>query len=126
VNIALWIVQALLALALLASGTPKTFGGKAKLMQDPKMTWAQDFPDSTVRFIGLAEIAAALGLIAAPLLGVWMWSVVSAAAGVMALMAGAAVVHLRRNENQAIAVNIVFILLAAFVVYGRIVEPLHA
>ncbi|MEY5144892.1 MAG: hypothetical protein RL745_259 [Actinomycetota bacterium] len=124
-NLALWIAQSVLALALAFGGSPKLFGGKAKMIENPKMGWAADFPDSTIRFIGLAEIAAAVGFVVAPLLDVFLWSPVAAGIGVVALMAGAAMVHARRKENQAIVANLVFIAVALFVVIGRIISPLN-
>ena len=124
-NIALWIAQAFLAIALAFAGSPKLFGGKAKIVENPKMGWAVDFPDATIRFIGLAEIAAAVGLLVAPVLDVWLWSPVAAGVGVAALMAGAAMVHARRKEYQVIVANVVFIAVALFVVVGRIMLPLQ-
>lgn len=124
-NTALWAVQALLALALFAGGAPKVFGGKAKLIANPRMAWSHDFPDSTIRFIGLAEFAAATGLLVTPVLDVWLWSVPAAAAGVIVLMVGAAWVHLRRKETKEAFPSMVFIVLAALVLIGRLQLPLH-
>jgi hypothetical protein len=42
-----------------------------------------------------------------------------AAVGLILLMAGAAITHARRGESQAIASNVVLIVLAAVVAWGR-------
>ena len=42
-----------------------------------------------------------------------------AAVGLVSLMVGAIIVHVRHGETQAIAVTLVLLALAAFVVWGR-------
>ena len=60
-NTALWIVQALLAIAFLMAGAMKTFQPKEKLAE--KMGWVEDFSQGQIRTIGILEILGALGLI---------------------------------------------------------------
>ncbi len=60
-NVTLWIMQAVLAAMFGMAGVMKSTQPKAKLAE--KLPWVEDFSPSVVRFIGLAEFAAALGLI---------------------------------------------------------------
>jgi uncharacterized membrane protein YphA (DoxX/SURF4 family) len=117
-NIALWIVAALLAAAMLAAGLMKSLQPKEKLIASG-LGWVEDFPLPLVRFIGVAEVLAAIGLILPPLLDIATIFVPLAATGLVLMMIGAIVVHARRKEYQALPVNIVLLLLAAFVAWGR-------
>ncbi len=83
------------------------------------MAWREDFAEGPVRLIGVAEILAAVALIVPPLVGVATWLTPLAALGLVALMIGAAVTHLRRGEKQAVVVNLVILVLAAVVAWGR-------
>jgi putative oxidoreductase len=72
-----------------------------------------------VRFIGVAELAGALGLLLPaltrrkPVLTAW------AATGLVVVMALAGVVHIARGEPQVVPVNLVLGGMAAFIAWGR-------
>jgi len=117
-NIALWVIQILLALAFLAAGVPKATQPIPSLSK--RLTWAKDVPAPFVRFIGVAEILGALGLILPALTGILPWLTVAAAIGLAVIMVAAIIFHLLRGETNRIAFNIVFLLLLLFVTYGRI------
>jgi uncharacterized membrane protein YphA (DoxX/SURF4 family) len=72
-----------------------------------------------VKAIGVLEILAAIGLVLPAVLGIVPVLVPVAALGLVLMMVGAIVVHARRKENEALPVNIVLLLLALFVVWGR-------
>jgi len=118
-NIALWIVQALLALAFGMAGAMKSTQPKEKLAA--QMGWVNDFSASNVKLIGVLELLAAIGLIAPLLTGILPWLTPLAALGLVLTMVGAMVTHARRKENSALGINLVLLLLAAFVAYGRFV-----
>ncbi|HEX9353566.1 MAG TPA: DoxX family protein [Streptosporangiaceae bacterium] len=61
-NIALWVIAGLLAVAFLASGAMKLTRPKEKLAASG-MGWAEDFSAGTVKAIGTLEVLAAVGLI---------------------------------------------------------------
>ena len=63
-NIALWVVQGLLALAFLAAGGTKVASPREKLVANPQMAWASDFTGGEIKLIGLAEVVGAVGLVA--------------------------------------------------------------
>ncbi|MFD2352402.1 DoxX family protein [Nonomuraea ferruginea] len=67
---------------------------------------------------------AALGLILPATFGVVPILTPLAAAGLVIVMIGAAVTHGRRGEHPAIAVNVVLLVLAAFVAWGRFGPPM--
>jgi uncharacterized membrane protein YphA (DoxX/SURF4 family) len=116
-GIALWVAQGLLAVAFLMAGATKLARPKEKLAKD--MAWAEDFSQPAVRLIGAAEVLGAIGVVLPALTGVLPWLTPLAALGLVLLMVGAALTHLRRKEYGNIAMNAVLLVLAAFVVYGR-------
>ena len=120
-NIVLWIVAGVLAAAFLASGLMKLTQPRQKIVESG-MGWAGDFSDGAVKAIGALEVLGALGLILPAVFDVATVLVPIAAVGLALVMAGAAVVHLRRKENQMVVVNVVLLLLAVFVAWGRFGE----
>jgi uncharacterized membrane protein YphA (DoxX/SURF4 family) len=118
VNVVLWIVAGLLAVAFLAAGLMKLAQPKKKLA-DSGMGWTEDFSDGAVKGIGALEVLGAVGLILPAALGIVPVLVPIAATGLALLMLGAAVTHARRKESPNIVVNIVLLALAAFVAWGR-------
>ena len=123
-NTALWITQGLLAVAFSMAGLMKLMQPKEKMRE--KMGWVDDFSQSQVRGIGMLEILAAIGLIVPGLTGILPILTPLAAVGLVLMMIGAAMTHMRRGgEAQMIMVNAMMLALAAFVAYGRFVlEPL--
>ena len=117
-NIALWIVAGLLALAFLAAGAMKLAKSRAQLAESG-MAWTEDFSDSQVKLIGLVEVLGALGLILPAALGIAEILTPLAAAGLALTMLGATVVHARRGEKSNIPVTLVLAALAAFVAVMR-------
>ncbi len=117
-NVVLWIVAALLAVAFLLSGAMKVSRPAPKLVE-MGMGWVDDMPLNLVRTIGVLEILAALGLILPPLLNIAPILAPLAATGLVLIMIGAIVTHTRRKESGVIIGNVVLLLLAAFVAWGR-------
>jgi hypothetical protein len=70
-------------------------------------------PPAFRQFIGVAELAAAFGLIVPPALHILSWLAPLAAAGLVIVMVGAAILHARRSELPALAVSVVLCGLAA-------------
>lgn len=101
--IALWIVNALLALAFLAAGLNKV-ARPQEVLATSGMAWAADMSGGSVKAIGALEVIGAIGLIVPLLTGIATWLVVAAAIGLAAVMVGAIVVHLRRHESAVPAI----------------------
>ena len=122
-NIALWIVQILLALAFLMAGGMKAMQPKEKLAE--KMAWVENVSPGIIRLIGILEILGAIGVVLPALTGILPWLTPLAAVGLVLTMIGAAITHLRRSEYSMMIPGLVLLVLAAFVVYGRfVVAPL--
>ena len=112
-NVALWIVQGLLAALFL-------FAGGAKLVMSlDQMAGPVALPGWFLRFIGVAEVLGALGLILPGLLRVRLGLTPLAAAGLVIIMIGATVIGLVGGMVVVALMNVVVALLAAFVAYGR-------
>ena len=117
-NIVLWIIAVILAVAFLGAGLMKLTQPKEKLAASG-MGWTEQFSPGTIKTIGALEVAAAIGLILPALLDIVPILVPLAAVGLVLLMVGAAVTHARRKETPMIAANVVLLLLAAVVAWGR-------
>ncbi len=83
------------------------------------MPWVATVPALLVRFIGVAEIAGALGLILPGLTKIQPKLTAWAATGLALVMILAAAFHATRGEFGNIGMNVV-LLLAAFVAWGRL------
>ena len=116
-NLALWLAAVLLAVAFLAAGLTKLTRDKAALAE--RMAWVEDYSAGQVRAIGAVEVLGAIGVVLPALVGPWPWLVPWAATGLALVMIGAAVTHLRRGEAPLVAVNVVLLVLALFVAWGR-------
>ena len=97
-NVVLWIIAGLLALAFLGAGLTKLVQPKEKLAAT--MGWVDDFSPGTVKLIGGLEVLAAIGLVLPAALDVVPVLVPLAAVGLVALMVGAAITHARRGEQR--------------------------
>jgi uncharacterized membrane protein YphA (DoxX/SURF4 family) len=116
-NIVIWVLQGLLAAAFAAAGLMKLTQPRTKLTQN--MGWVEDFSDSGVKGIGGVELLAAIGLILPAATKILPVLTPLAATGLVLLMIGAIVTHVRRNENQMIAPAAVLLILAAVVAWAR-------
>ena len=117
-NVVLWVVAIVLAVAFLASGVMKLVQPKEKLA-DSGMGWADDYSTGTIKLIGALEVLAAIGLVLPAALDIMPILVPLAAVGLVLVMVGAAVVHARRKETPLIGVNVALLAVAAFVAWGR-------
>lgn len=117
-NIALWIIAGLLAVASLAGGAMKLIQPKEKLAASG-LAWVEDFSAGTVKAIGALEVLAAVGLILPAVLDIAPVLVPLAAVGLGLLMVGAIFTHLRRHEAKVIGVNLAVLALAVLVAWGR-------
>ncbi len=120
-NIVLWIAQGLLAAVFLMAGFMKVSKSKDEIKKigGKQMIWVDDVSANTIKLIGILEVLAAIGLILPQLTGILSWLTPLAAVGLVLTMIGAMIVNVRNRIT--IIKNIVLLLLAAFVVYGRFV-----
>ncbi|AZN42167.1 DoxX family protein [Paenibacillus albus] len=115
-NIALWIIQGVLALMFVMAGMMKAFNyEKVKA----SMPWSSDYSKGTVNFIGWSELLGGIGLILPFAIGVAPVLTAIAAIALAFVMVLAVGVHAKRKENQAIGMNIILVVLLVFVAIGR-------
>jgi len=117
-NVALWVVQALLALVFLGAGVSKLVRPYDTIAA--QMAYARDFSPGHMRAIGLLEALGAVGVVVPAWAGVAPWVTIAAAYGLALDMAGAMATHLRRREYGMMVGNLVLLTLATFVAYGRL------
>ena len=113
-NIVLWVLQVLLAVAFFAHGWLFLWppAAMAAQMNATLPRWFQVF-------LGVAEVLAAVGLTLPGLTRILPWLVAWAAAGIMIVMISATAFHLMRGEISSAAVTLVLLGLATFVAYMR-------
>ncbi|GII28015.1 DoxX family protein [Planotetraspora mira] len=116
-NVVLWVLQSILALLYLFAGIKKTFQSRAAL--SPQMGWVDDLSDGQVKLIGIAELLGAIGLILPAALDIAPILTPLAATGLVIVQIGAIPVHLRRGETKLVPFNVVLLVLAAIIAWGR-------
>ncbi|MGH3520823.1 MAG: DoxX family protein [Haloechinothrix sp.] len=122
-NITLWILQGLLAVAYLGAGSAKLIQPRAKLQ--PAMPYVEDLPEWLIKFIGAVEVLGAGGLILPGLTGVAPVLTPLAATGLAILQVLAGLLHVRRREFSNLPINAALCGIAAIIVWGRfVVAPL--
>ena len=117
-NIALWILQGVLALVFLVAGFMRAFLPTATLGES--MAWVTSLPAALLRFIGSAEMLGAIGLIVPAITGIASWLTVAAAGGLAFVMLAAVGFHVSRHEHANIGLNIVLLVLALLILVGRV------
>ena len=110
---ALWIVQGMLAALFLWAG------GIKLVLPLEQLTWPVPLPGLFLRFIGVAEVLGAIGLILPGLLRIRPGLTPLAAAGLVIIMIGATAVTLAGGDVASALIPLVVGLLTALVAYGR-------
>jgi putative oxidoreductase len=113
-NIVLWVLQVLLALAFFAHGCLLLFPPASMVdqMNASLPRWFQ-------LFIGVAEVLAAVGLTLPGFTRIQPWLVPCAAAGLMIVMICATIFHLARGEVSSAITTLVLLAVATYVAYMR-------
>ncbi|MEW6211827.1 MAG: DoxX family protein [Acidobacteriota bacterium] len=107
-NIALWVIQALLAAFFALQGAMKLGGGEEVVANFQR--WG--FPDKFYLLIGGLEILGGIGLLIPR-------TTIYAAAGLVIIMIGAAITHITHGEAAMLPMPIIPLLLLAAVAYLR-------
>lgn len=116
-HILLWVVQGLLAAVFGVTGITKAITPIEQLAH--QMSWIAEAAPGLVRFIGLAELTGAVGMILPAGLRVAPWLTGLAGLGLAAIMALAVGFHVHREEYYMLPVNFLLGGLALFVAWGR-------
>ena len=112
-NVALWIVQGLLAALFVFSG------GMKLVLPIERMTDPVALPGLFLRFIGVCELLGGIGLILPSLLRIRPGLTPLAASGLVVIMIGAVVISVIYMGVASALIPLVVGILAAFVAYGR-------
>jgi hypothetical protein len=115
-HIGLWIAQVLLAIGFGMAGIMKAVTPIDELAQ--KMPWTADLPN-LVRFIGVSELAGALGLLLPSLTRIKPKLTPLAGLGLVTVMILAMAFHISRGEFSALPINLMLGALGLFVAWGR-------
>jgi hypothetical protein len=118
-NLTLWIAAGLLAAVALTGGISKTFVPKEKLAAVTGGGWTEDASVGFVKTLGVLEVLAAVGLILPAALDIAPVLVPVTAICWILLMVGAMITHGRRGESKFMALNLIYLALAAFIAWGR-------
>jgi putative oxidoreductase len=113
-NIVLWVLQALLAVAFFAHGLLFLFP-PAELVEQMNASLPRWFQ----LFLGVAEVLAAVGLTLPGITKVQPWLIVWAAVGIIIVMVSATVFHLARAEWSSALITLILLGMAAYVAYMR-------
>jgi uncharacterized membrane protein YphA (DoxX/SURF4 family) len=113
-NIALWVVQVLLAVAFFAHGW---------MLLSPPPQIAEQLNATLPRwfqlFLGVAEVLATVGLTLPGMTRTLPWLVTWAAGGIMIVMVSATAFHLMRGEFSSAAITFMLLAMATFVAFMR-------
>jgi hypothetical protein len=124
-NVALWVVQILLAALFAGAGFTKLTTPLPDLAT--MLPYTADLPGALVRFIGASEVTGAIGLVLPALFRVLPFLTAWAAIGLNIVMWLATLFHLFRGEWRDALVTFVISNLAAFVAWGRLKKaPIRA
>jgi uncharacterized membrane protein YphA (DoxX/SURF4 family) len=119
-NIALWIVAGLLAVAFGAGGTSLMLMSRERYRAlGPSQHWIDDFGDGHIKFIATVKLLGVVGLILPGALGVLPVLTPLAACGMVMFMTGAATTRFRRSEWKLLGPDLVYLSLFAFVAWRR-------
>lgn len=113
-NILLWVLQVLLALVFFAHGM--------LLLMPPPDIQAQMYaslPPWFWLFLGIAEVAAAVGITLPGATRILPGLVTAAAAGITVVMVSATIWHVVRGEISSAVITLVLLVMASFVTYMR-------
>jgi uncharacterized membrane protein YphA (DoxX/SURF4 family) len=113
-NIALWVLQVLLALAFFAHGWMFLFppASVVEQMNASLPRWFQVF-------LGVAEVLAAVGLTLPGVTRIMPWLVPAAAFGIMMVLGSATVYHFVRAEISSGIITLVMFVMATALAYLR-------
>jgi uncharacterized membrane protein YphA (DoxX/SURF4 family) len=116
-NVALWVLQVVLGIFFVVHAY--------LLLRPPAslqsgMNYILEMPAGLRRFAAIAEGLAGLALVFPPLLRVLSWLTPLAASGLVLLMLGAIVFHIRRREYPNVGFNAVLGVLAGVIAWGRL------
>jgi len=117
-NTLLWSLQILLAVTFAGAGAVKLIQSREQLAKTLG-GWVDEFPAPLLNPLGLVEVLGAVGLIVPPLVHIAPVLTPIAACGMIIVLIGAIVTHARRGEYPNAGINVLLLVMAAVVAWGR-------
>ena len=114
------VLQIGLSAVFLYFGSLKLFMPIDKIQK--RVSWANDYPPSRIQLFGLLEVMGALGLTLPYQLDFFPILTPMAATALAMVMAGSAMVHLKRDEIKMIFLNIFIIFLLAGIGFNTLLS----
>ena len=115
-NILLWITQIILSLSLIGGAFIKLFLSPEELAE--MFPWTAE-NRGLLMITAIIDFLIGIGLILPSINRPKLNLTILSAYGLVALMIGASVFHISRGESSDIGINIFFLLLALFIIWGR-------
>jgi uncharacterized membrane protein YphA (DoxX/SURF4 family) len=119
-DLIVWVLQIGLTLVFLYFGSLKMFLPIDDI--EKRVSWARDYPPSRLKIFGFLEFIGGIGLIVPYRLDMFPILTPIAATGLAMVMAGAAMVHLKRDEMGMIFLNIIIVFLLAGVGFNTLLD----
>lgn len=116
-NLALWVVQVLLAVTFVGTGVWKLLTPIDDLAA--KMPWMGEVSPAFLHTTAVLDLLGGVGVFLPSATRIAPRLTALAALGCVGLMAGAIVFHLQRGEAASTPFNVVMAALSAFVAWGR-------
>lgn len=115
-SILTWVLSGLLAAVMLMAGTMKILKPHGGSRPMPVL---DDYTDAQVRWIGIAEVLGAIGLIVPPLVGIAVFLTPIAAVGIAVIQFLASVAH--RKHGEKFVGNLVMMVIALAIAALRLI-----
>jgi uncharacterized membrane protein YphA (DoxX/SURF4 family) len=119
-NIVLWVLQVLAGLAFIGAGYMHGLRHEQMKAQQGGQ-WVGDIPHPLRIFISICEVLGGIALILPAATGIFPWLTPLAGALLALVMLLAVGFHIVRREYPNLVLNLVLLVLAAVVAYGRFV-----
>jgi hypothetical protein len=117
-NIGLWVAQALLAAFYFYAGFNKV-SQPIEVLAAMSMGFVLFVPEWLTRFIGVAELLGAVGIVLPALIRIMPRLTPLAALGLSIIQVLAILLHASRGEFAVLPLNVVLLALSLFVLWGR-------
>lgn len=119
-NTFLWTLQIFLVIVCLYSGLNKSIYSEHKLVYEKKQTGVEGLPHPLIKFIGIAQLFCAFGLILPWYLNIVPVLTPIAAFGFAIDITMASGIHIHRKEYLTAAATLTIALISYSVAFGRI------
>ena len=124
-DISLWVLQIILAIKFFSVSINHGLRQSRTEMQNAKMKLGKSAP-VLLRLAALGSLIGVLGLVLPGLLRTWGFLLPLAAAWLAVMLAFALVLHVRSREKPMIIADIILMMMAVIVAYGRwVLWPLN-